>query len=64
MNEMKIDGRWTVKGVMEELGISESTVWRWAREGGLTPIYRRARVTFSAREVRKIKNIMEDDSGK
>lgn len=51
MHELEIDGKYTVKGVQSELGVSESTVWRWIREGKLTPVYCRARVLFEEKEV-------------
>lgn len=51
MHELEIDGRYTVKGVQSELGISESTVWRWVKDGELTPVYYRARVLFEEKEV-------------
>lgn len=53
-NELKIDGKYTVKGAKAILGIGESTVWRWIREGKLKPVYQRARVLFDAEEIRKL----------
>ncbi len=33
MNQVASDHLLTAKAVAEKLGVSESTVWRWAREG-------------------------------
>lgn len=62
MNELKIDGKYTVKGVISVLGIGESTVWRWTKAGKLNPIYQRARVLFDAKEVQKLAKERKNDN--
>lgn len=62
MNELKIDGKYTVKGAKSTLGVGESTIWRWTKSGKLNPIYQRARVLFDAEEIEKLAKERKGDN--